>query len=741
VDTTVATTCGHNCGGRARLLCTVRDGRLTKVEPAPHPDPSYTGACVRCLSLPGWVYSPNRIREPMRRVGPRGSGEWEPISWADALDSVAQALTDTRSAHGDDAVAFTRTSGSSQLANYGRLQAAIGATQLFGSVDMAVHMGLNSSFGFKGMFHQGANEWTDRVNARTIIVWGHNPAETSMTLFRWLLDARDAGSKLIVIDTRHSPTAVHADWWVAPRPGTDTALALGMAHVIVRDGLIDESFLSDHTCGPLLVDDETGAYLRSRDEFVGWDAAAGVAVPDGGTDLVLDAVVDVAGRRATTCFRRLVDLLSHHDPERTSEITGIDAADVIDLAHVYATQTPSTIAYGYGIDRYVHGDVVTRSGAMLAMLTGNLGRPGASVGVASHGLGFHTNAAFDTSPRALGSSIPNSHVGQRPLAVRAVFSVGDHLNQRIADQNRAREWFGGLDFLAVVDHVWNTTAEVADIVLPACTYLEGEPGSIVDLQAWGNGVYLKRAVIEPLHQSRPDRWIEEQLATCMGIDLPITTPADEVRSRLDESDDPTLSGITLGSLEAAGGALRTAVPDGPNVQYSDLRFGTPSGRAEFYIESLAPIGQALPVYLPDHEAAVDHPAASGHPLVLTQSHARQRAHSTFSHNPWLLELWPEPVVALNPADARSRGIADGDLVEVRNARGSVQLRAESDSDQPPGVCNITEGWKHDQFAAGHLQELVNGEINPAQELIWNHSNLPFSDTRVEVQRVEDADNG
>lgn len=744
-ERTIVTSCAHNCGGRSLLRCTVRDERLVRVEPAEHPDPAYTGACVRCLALPGWVYGPGRIETPMLRVGERGDASFRPASWEEALDAIAERLQQTIDEHGAERLAFTRTSGASLLGNYTRLQAALGATQLFGSVDMAVHMGLNSTLGFKGLFNQAANEWTDRPNARTVFVWGHNPAETSMTVFRWLLDAQKSGTRLVVIDPRYSTTARHADWWVAPRPGTDAALALGMLHVCVEEGLVDEDFALAHTCGPLLVDDTSGRYLRAADLGIGnddtflvWDAARNAAVAADSADRpVLDGAFPVGSAGATTAYRLLRRQLENYTPDQVAEITGISATDVRDLARAYATETPSTIAFGYGVDRYQHGDLVTRAGATLAVLTGNIGAPGASVGVASHGHGFLDRPPPSHGPPRSGRSIPNSRVGQEPLDVRTLFSVGDYLNQRVADQNRALDWLRALDFVVVVDHFWNTTSRYADVVLPASTFLEGDPGSIVDLQSWGNSVFLKRAVIPPLHESRPDRWIETQLAHRLGLDGFERSAEDEVGERLAKSDDPALAGIDLDALVAADGAMRRHVPTEPNVQYADLAFGTPSGRAEFYLEELVDLGEALPVYRDDHEASIHHPRAHAHPLVLTQSHARQRAHSTFSHNPWLLEIWPEPRLELNPEDAAARGIADDDPVEISNDRGHVVLKASCNPDYPPGLCNVTEGWKADQYLAGHLQQLVNGELNPVQERLWSHSNLPFSDTRVEVRRIEE----
>ena len=234
-DQIINTVCAHNCGGRARLACTVRGGKLVRVAAADAPDPSYTGACVRCLTLPQWVYSKERIAQPMRRTGVRGSGQFEPISWNTALDEIAARFTSLIGEHGAQSIAFTRSSGTSILGRYTRLAALLGgggSMDFYGGIDLSVHMGLNSTFGDKGMYGQHANEWTDRKRSKFILVWGHNPAETALTSMKFLLDARDAGSELVVIDPRYSATAMHATWWLAPRVASDLALgARAAAHL------------------------------------------------------------------------------------------------------------------------------------------------------------------------------------------------------------------------------------------------------------------------------------------------------------------------------------------------------------------------------------------------------------------------------------------------------------------------------------------------------------------------------
>ncbi|MGD9714890.1 MAG: molybdopterin-dependent oxidoreductase, partial [Thermomicrobiales bacterium] len=744
----ITTTCAHNCGGRARLACTVRDGVLVNVAPAPSPDSAYTGLCVRCLTLPQWVYSKERISEPMRRVGARGEGRFEPISWDDALDEIVSRFTRLIETYGTSSIAFTHSTSGSPLGSFNRLAALLGGggcAHFYGGIDMAVHMGLNSTFGYRGMWGQHANEWTDRLNSKLLIVWGHNPAETSMTTMRHLLDARDAGCRIVVIDPRYSATAMHANWWVAPRPGSDLPLALGLLHVLIQEGLIDRNFALAHSCGPLLVRADTGRYLREADwrqggseaVFQVWDEARKMAVPaEEARTPALDGRFDVAGIKVATAFTLLSELVAEYTPERVATLTNLSTTDIVDLARAYGTEKPVQIGFGYGVDRYKHGELVTRAAAAMALLTGNIGKHGAGVGVQSHGQGYYESrlGAGPSLPEwAKTESVPLIEVGRRPLPVRALFCQGDMINQRLGDMNMALDYVKSLEFVVTVDHFGQTTTDWSDIVLPASTFLEGT-SPVRDAVTFGNSVFLRPKVIDPVGQSRPDFDIERDLGRRFGLGAYFEdTSEDIVRQQIDGASHPAFKHITYDRLTESGGALRLDVPTTPHVQYSDLKFTTESGRAEFYVEDLAPVGEALPIFREDHEALPSHSLAPRYPLVLVQTHVRQRAHSTFFNTAWTLEIWPEPTLEMNPDDAAARGLATGDFGEAYNNRGHAVARVICNPDFPRGMCNISEGWKQRQYVSGNVQALTNSENNDAQTLIWGHANIPFSDTRVEVR--------
>ncbi|GMV85730.1 MAG: hypothetical protein AMXMBFR80_15850 [Dehalococcoidia bacterium] len=780
----ISTYCPPNCGGRCVLDCTVRDGRFVKVEPGQHPDPRYTAICVRGLTHPQRVYSPDRIKYPMKRVGERGEGKFERISWEEALDTIAAKLKEASESYEPGSIVFTGTSGGSTT-DYGRLAALLKVGLLNGymaskdratGIDIGNVQGMILTYGLDfGNFFSDANEWTDRANARLVIIWGNNPAETAMTSMRFLFDAQAAGTKVVVVDPRYSATAMHADWWVHPRPGTDPALAWGMISVIIDEGLVDEEFVLAHTIGPMLIRQTDGKYVQTplpeemtaippqvlaaalaadpglagafAASYMVWDRAQGKAVPQFEAQdpaLTGDYVVD--GVPVKTGYQMLKEMAAEYTPEKVEEITGVRAEEVRELGRLYGTLKPSTIGMGFGIDRQWASHTVGRLLGTLGGLTGNIGKPGASVGIASHGAGYHSAALGPDGRKPLPEGAGRTmKVGVQP---RVIFSQGDFMNQYYADMNWTKELAKGLDFIVTADHFWQTSGLWSDIVLPVCTFLEAET-DLVDIMSNRNAVILKRKVIDPLWESKSDAQIERELAERLGWgEYFQEKPDDVIRSQIEGSQDPRMEGITFEKVVADGGA-RLAVPLTPNVQNVALKFNTPTGRIQWYTEELIPFGEALPVYKDEFEASPNHPLAGKYPLVYTQAHARQRAHSTYFNSAWTLEIWPEPILEINPGDAEARGIATGDYVEAFNDRGRAVARAVLNPDYPPGLCNITEGWKQQQFKAGHFQELTNPATNPSYSVLFDlygmffpafamfgMSNVSFGNTRVEVRKVE-----
>jgi molybdopterin-containing oxidoreductase family molybdopterin binding subunit len=450
----------------------------------------------------------------------------------------------------------------------------------------------------------------------------------------------------------------------------------------------------------------------------------------------------VNGIECKTAYQLLKERAAEYTLEKVQEITSVPPADVQELAHMLGTIKPAMIGFGWGIDQSLYGSEAARVGSILAVLTDNWGKPGAGIGFHSHATGFR-----DITP-CWGASLPGGMVAL-PATAKAVTDpkipihvaliARDPMNNRLCDLNFYKQFVKGLDFSVNVEQYFGTTTLWCDMVLPACTFMES-PTDLVSLISARNGLLLQQKVVPPMWESKPDWQIEKELAERLGFgDYYKHTPDTQIRDQLAGAKDPEFQGITLDKLLAAGGALPINVPSTPNISRERFReaekFPTDSGRAELYNEKLLPLGQELPVYKDDYEASPTHPLAKKYPLVFTTRHHVQRCHSQFFDSAWLLEIWPEPFLEMNPVDAAARGLKTGDYAEAFNDRGRAVARVVVTSDYPPGQCNIHHGWKQQQYKAGHHQELTNPRINPAHVLMGYAGNLSFQDNRVEVRKV------
>jgi anaerobic dimethyl sulfoxide reductase subunit A len=404
VDKVVRTTCSPNCTGSCGQLAFVRDGNIVKIQQAAdYPDEVYRPrGCMKGLSYHLQVYSPDRILTPLIRTGERGSGEFREATWEEALDHIASELTRIGDTYGWDSIhVFGQVPGSGYIhkgANY-RAAAVLGmshGTSFDYNGDLP--MGMPITFGVQNAEHE-AKDW---ANSRFLLVVGANPLETRIPDAHFLFDAAAGGARLVVVDPVFSSTASKADTWIRLKPGTDAAFALGMANVIASQGLQDDAFLRTYTDAPLLVDGSTGKRLReadlrhggAADRFVVWDERARTPVTVG-----IDRLGMPAGVRAalTGSFRvRLADgatsvarpgwdhvaaEIARWTPETASEVCGVDAAMIEKVAIAYASTEPAAILMGGGSNHWYHGDLTGRAYALLAVMTGNVGRSGGGFSV------------------------------------------------------------------------------------------------------------------------------------------------------------------------------------------------------------------------------------------------------------------------------------------------------------------------------------------------------------------------
>jgi len=713
------------------LSVEVNDGVITEVRPADFPDQADKGACVIGLATAELVTHPDRLRYPLRRVGARGSGEWQRISWDEAMDSIAAKLQGIIKEYGPTAVAWM-TSMLPSLAGggYSRLLSLTGGTFIdwWGCGDAAGPCADMATFGML----MGEGRLSRIEDPKLSIAWGYNPALTVHTYMRKITSAKKKGGKLVVIDPRFSETSAHADEHIPIRPGTDAALALGMIHVILERGLQDERFIIEHTVGPLLVRSDTGLFLRESDvteggnqhRFMVFDRNTGREQPCdvSGVAAALEGVYSISGVECRPVYQLLTDVVQQYPPEYVSEITDVPADVIRRLAVSYATEKPSSIYRGWGVQRSFYSDLACRAINTLAAITGNISlkRPSS----------FVLNTRPFMMPGGPYKSIPlltiYDAVGkEEPYPIKAAWCASHNFVNQMPNTNRViNELLPKLELLVVCDLFMTASARYADYVLPVASFLECTD---VSLSAFQNTyLQLQQKVVEPLHECKSDFQIAAELGRRIGFGEYFDKSEDEYIEELLASGHPSVEGVSLERLRQGP----VMADPSPRVQ----QWRTSTGRIEFYVEGLKEFGQELPVYLEPVESARSE-TAKRYPLSLLSAHPGNRIHSTMATNPVLLKLDPEPTLEISPADAGQRDLNDGDVVRVFNDRGQVKVKVKLSQRIKPGVVNITEGWWPEQHIDGHLNELAHDRINPAQLHIFQ-PNSAFFDVLVEVEKVQ-----
>jgi len=799
VDRVVRTTCSPNCTGSCGQLAFVRDGVIVKIQQAAdYPDEVYRPrGCMKGLSYVNHVYGDDRIMTPLIRTGDRGSGEFREATWEEALDRIADDMRRIGETWGLDTIhVFGQVPGSGYIqkgANY-RASAALGLTHGT-SFDFNgdLPMGMPITFGVQNAEHE-AKDW---ANSRFLLLVGSNPVETRIPDVHFIFDAVERGARLVVIDPSFSPTAAKADAHLRIKPGTDAALALALCRQVVADETWDPEFMRTYTDGPLLVRSDTGVRLReadlvaggSPDRFVAWDEAANAPVVVGTERLgfaadvrpALDGLRRVAladGSLVETVpgFALVREELDRWTPEAAEAVTDVPADMIVKVARAYAATKPAAILMGGGSNHWFHGDLTGRAFALLAALTGNIGKSGGgfSVYVGQYKVRVNTAPwwnAGETKANVVPSvyfvrgrtetmhpDVPYPENGWHGL----VCTFANMFVQAM-DVNRLHETLAGLDLVVVVDHQATETVKWADVVLPATTWYEK-----VDLTATPLHPYLQlqQAAIDPVGESRSELWmwreIVRRLDPAKAAELFEMDEWEAIEAILAAGAEPggPTEGITLDMLKA--GPVRLNVPD-PDVafkaQIEDLvpfpprslpaalektaEF-IPTRRIEFYKEEerFRELGETVPTYRPPADDTVHDPAVW--PLALLTPHSKWRIHSSYANNPWLAEIHGgKPEVFISPADAEARGLATGDLIRVWNTRGAVVAWAHVSESERPGSVTLYEGWWPRQFKSGKgVNELTSSEVNPIHEVhyvgnMWAPS-TGWKDCRCQVEKVEEA---
>ena len=807
VDRVVRTTCSPNCTGSCGQLAFVRDDRVVKIQQAADfPDEVYNPrGCMKGLSFHHNIHGADRIQTPLIRTGERGSGAFREASWDEVLDRIADEFMRIGSTYGYGSIhVFGQVPGSGYVhkgANY-RASAALGmshGTSFDFNGDLP--MGMPITFGVQNAEH----ETKDWANSRFLLIVGANPLDTRIPDAHFLFDAADRGARLVVVDPVFSATAAKADSWLQIAPGTDAAFALGMVNVILEEGLADLDFVRTYTDGALLVRTDTGKRLRAADVadvddrgqtglraefdelYVVWDVASGrpvalgtekLGMPDG-VDAALDGsfqveLTDGSRVEVAPAWSLVAAEVDRWTPERAQEVTGVPADLIARAARAYATESPAAILMGGGSNHWFHGDHIGRAYALLATVTGNIGRSGGgfSVYVGQYKVRLDTSPWWTLPDRSAPivpsiyflrgrSETMHPNVPYPENGFKALFCTFANMFVQSPDLNRLYETLEELELIVVVDPILTETAKYADIVLPATTWYEKTDLTATPVHPF---VQIQQAAIPPVGESRDELWMWQEIlrridpALAEEHFLPYSAE-DAVEMMLAAGDTPEgpTRGMTLAGLRE--GPMRLNVPD-PEVpfqrQIEDLapfpprslpapieatqRF-VPTGRIEFYKEDdrFLERGETVPTHLEPNDDGVHDPQA--YPLTLLSPHSKWRIHSTYANNPWLQEIHgSRPKVMIHPVDARARGIRDGDEIDVFNGRGQLGAWAKVTEAARPGTATLHEGWWPRFFRSGKgVNELTTSEVNPIHEIhfvpnTWSPS-TPWKDCRCEVRRA------
>jgi anaerobic selenocysteine-containing dehydrogenase len=638
--------CALDCPDTCSWIVSVKGNEAIALRGDPEHPYTRGSLCNKVTDYLDYVRSPERVLYPRRRVGPKGSGRFIRISWDEALETIAGRLRDVIATDGAEAIWPFLGSG-----NMGLLQGAYGAGRRFWNV-LGASRHVQTICTIAGGFGTGYTLGDNRVGmdpetfqfSKLVVLWGANVLSTHPHLWRPILQARKNGASVVCIDPIRTRTAAASDRHLAPMPGTDAALALGLLHVVLTEGGEDRDFIKEHT--------------------VGWEA-----------------------------FRQRI---LEFPPARAAAITGLSVESIIELGKRLAGTRPTGIRIGIGIQRHGGGGMAVRTITCIPGVTGDWRYPGGGVHYDTRGFfGLNWAALWRDDLRSSETRILHmTRLGEGLLEldnppVKALFVYASNPAVSIPHQTKVLRGLARDNlFTVVVEHFLTDTTRYADIVLPATMQIEH--GDL--LVAYGH-LYLawNEPAVPPRGECLSTTEIFRRLARKMGIDEPALYDSDESMARqLLDSGHPSVSGITLEALKARG-SIRVNYPD-PFVPFA-MAFPTVSGKLEFVSDRMAQAGlDPVAGYTPSYEAAQrDTPFALEYPLALVTPANHYFLNSIFGNVPRQLRRAGAPTLLIHPDDAAPRGIGAGDEVRVANARGSFVAVAEVSDRIRPGVVASTKG--------------------------------------------------
>jgi anaerobic selenocysteine-containing dehydrogenase len=718
--------CVSACGATA----TVVDGRFATLEPDPS-HPTGRALCVKGKAAPEIAAHGERLLHPLRRTNPKGAADpgWERITWDEALDTIAARLRALAGAHGPESVVFGAASPSTSAISDAvdwimRLRRAFGSPNLCASYELC------------GWGRYGASLYTfgapvpgrfmpDLERAGCMLFWGYNPSVARLAHATAAVAARRRGARLIVVDPRRAGLASEADHWLRVRPGTDAALALALAGVMIENDWFDADFVRRWTNAALLVRTDTGRLLRAGDHLAAWDETASAPVAyDPSTRrfagdparLALRGAVGVDGANCRPVFDLLAERCRAMPPDRAESITGVPAGEIEAAARTLWESRPLAYYSWSGLEQHSSTTQTIRAINVLFALTGGIDAPGGNVLFADvpsapvDGAELLAPAqrakAIGLGRRPLGPPRLEFITGEdfyaaaldgEPYRARGLVNFGANFVVAHGDSARGQAALAALDVFVHADLFMSPTAELADVVLPVAAPFEAEAlriGFEVSQEAQSR-VQLRRPVAPPRGEARSDTQIVFALATRLGLGEHFWDGDIDagMRHRL------APSGVTLEQLRAAPEGVRVPLATrhrkyAEPVGEGHRGFGTPTGLVELFSEAFADAGHApLPEFAEPAISPRSRPdLAAEFPLVLTSAKPLRFCESQHRNVAGLRRANPDPQVELHPDTALERGIVGGDWVRLATPNGAVKARARLNASLDPGVVCGQHGW-------------------------------------------------
>lgn len=777
--------CGGNCGGPfCRLKGIVREGKLVQIQPidVDGEHRSFKTGCVKGFTTPQRLYGPKRNLYPLKRAGERGAGEWERISWDEAIATIADAMAKAWEEFGPSSVAFWHSYvGGGTVLNYAttsmqpggvrfgssvsleRFIKKTGSTVMGPAADKTLQWAIASLPGIANFAPQ-----SDLPKAKTILVWGANPTGASRTHQHYLRLAKENGATIITIDPLTRLNAIQSDLYLPVRPATDGFLALAMCNWIVDNDLVDWEFLRDRSVAPLLRK-EDGTYLRLSD--LGLPGEEGPADPSTGEATTIDTEVvydeadgefrsvnaaqspavlgsyEANGLQVRTVLDYVLEHIKEYTVEKAAEVCDIPAEKIEEVARLYATAKPAAIDMYEGLDHRSNSRHNYKDIMLLGCLTGNMEKPGSFV-VCNHlaeaeesgdpiGGGTDTSAliqvedaqpSFHMTGQYLYDVMTTGKMGSTDLPLKVVYCFQGNPLACDCGPQKLKEAIDKLDLFVVADPHYSDTARYADIVLPIAMTWEKEDAA--------GGFSLYEKAVEPAGECKTDMDVFRLLSEALGFpDLYDKTDEEYLREALDTPFNRE-NGFTYDDYKEK----RFIVKFADQMPVDENATPVVGPRNAFYIENPGSVDfnepdidreiESRPYWEPPFETLIDNPDAERFPLNAFSIHEMYHAQSIMMEIPWLDELRGEPTIEIHPQAAESRGIKTGDLIKAYNDRGFVVCRALVTQGIRPDCILLPHGWQTDDFVAGHLTDLTRIDMDGMS------GNSNYNDIICEVELYE-----